>query len=87
MSSIRILEGHYDDDVGCAVLIRADTMTAFGPVFDDGEEAEQFLEWFVEDHRDEQLESLAAELLTQRLEEFRTLNKPIDYAFGDHTAA
>jgi len=43
---VRIFVGHQDgDDREQAVLFCSTTDTVFGPFFEDGEEAEMFLEW------------------------------------------
>lgn len=43
---IRILEGEYDGDTSGAVLLCSTSMTAFGPIFADTQEADCFLNWW-----------------------------------------
>ena len=48
---VRILEGAYDGNSHGAALVCSTSMTAFGPLMNDGEEAEAFIGWLSEDAR------------------------------------
>lgn len=43
---VRILDGIYDGTEPAAVLIDSVTGTSFGPMFDDHDHAQAFLDWF-----------------------------------------
>lgn len=62
------LEGTLDNDSTGAVLVDSVTMTAFGPVFTDGAEAESFLAWL--DH-DTDPRTLEDRDLLDRVQQFR----------------
>jgi hypothetical protein len=62
---VRIIESNSDSD-DYAVLYCSTTMTAFGPVFDNAGEAEEFLEWLPGDAR-----SYSDAELRDKIAEFR----------------
>ena len=67
--AVRILEGIYGGTSG-AVLICDTSMTAFGPVFDDANEAERFQTWW-NFHFSDTLRSATGDDLANRLAVFR----------------
>ena len=48
---VRILEGNGEGDSRGAVLYCSVTDWAFGPLFEDGEQAQAFLDWLADDPR------------------------------------
>ena len=62
---VRILEGNGEGDSRGAVLYCSVTDWAFGPVFEDGEQAQAFLDWLVYDPR-----SLSDSLMEAKYSEF-----------------
>lgn len=48
---VRIIQADGEGDSQGAVLYCSTTMWAFGPVFEDADEAEKFLDWLVTDPR------------------------------------
>lgn len=68
---IQILEGHYDSEIGAAVLFSTDTETAFGPLFDDQQEAESFLIWWGGTFPGQPVETVTTATLVERLKKYR----------------
>lgn len=66
--STRILDGEYDGSATAACLVDSVTGQAFGPLFDDGFEAEAYLDWFGGDPRALPPVELAHSIATFRVE-------------------
>lgn len=43
---VRILVGEYDGQATAAVMVNSPNSCAFGPLFDDWDSANEFVEWF-----------------------------------------
>ena len=67
---VRIIQGRFDGDSrGYAVLYCSTSMWAFGPVFEDEFQAQEFLDWLPDDPRsysDALLESKHVEWLEEK---------------------
>ena len=66
---VRILEGTGEGDSRGAVLYCSVTDWAFGPLFEDGDQAQEFLDWLVYDPRslsDAEMEAKYSEFLKAR---------------------
>jgi hypothetical protein len=88
--AVMILEGvkvNEDDERRSAVFYCGTSGLAFGPLMDDAEEAEAFLQWLTRRGRDPRKDS---ERLVEELEEFRGSDpmEPLDESMdGDHESA
>lgn len=69
---IRIIAGEYDGDTSGAVLVCSTSMTAFGPIFADTQEADCFLNWWG-DNFGETVRAVDSETLGERFATFRRL--------------
>lgn len=84
--SIRIIESNSDTD-SYAVLYCSTSMWAFGPVFEDAEQAEEFLKWLIVDPRgleDRELERKYWEFRETREKEEEEDEPPKADAYGDY---
>ena len=79
---VRIMEGNREGDSQGACLYCSTTMWAFGPIFEDGDQALAFCDWLITDPRslsDSQLERKYSEFL-EYLEEKAKEDKTEDEA-------
>ena len=69
---VRIIEGLYDGTISGAVLLCSTTEWAFGPLFDNTQEASLFLDWCAENFN-ESVREMPDNLLKDRFGQFRKL--------------
>lgn len=69
---IRIIEGDYGSTSG-AVMFDSVTDWAFGPLFNDEQEAELFISWHRNEYAGENLLRVSREVLEERFSQFRKL--------------